>query len=172
MFNNNFIKSISQRGFFALLALMIAISVQAQGIQVKGLILDENNIPLIGATVMVKGNSGKGAVADLDGNFTLSVNKGDIIVVSYIGYKTQELKAVSGQRMEIKLIPDSQALEEVVVVGYGAMKRSDLTGSVSSIAAKDLEDFKTSSVMEALGGQVAGVQITQSDGTPDRKSVV
>lgn len=166
MFNNNFIKSISQRGFIALLALMIAISVQAQGIQVKGLILDENNIPLIGATVMVKGNSGKGAVADLDGNFTLNANKGDVIIVSYIGYKTQELKAVSGKRMEIKLVPDSQALEEVVVVGYGAMKRSDLTGSVSSIAAKDLEDFKSSSVMEALGGQVAGVQITQSDGTP------
>lgn len=94
-------------------------------------------------------------MADLDGNFTLNANKGDVIVVSYIGYKTQELKAVSGKRMEIKLVPDSQALEEVVVVGYGAMKRSDLTGSVSSIAAKDLEDFKSSSVMEALGGQVA-----------------
>ncbi len=166
MFNNNFIKSISQRGFFALLALMIAISVQAQGIQVKGLILDENNIPLIGATVMVKGNSGKGAVADLDGNFTLSVNKGDVIVVSYIGYKTQELKAVSGQRMEIKLIPDSQALDEVVVVGYGTMKKSDLTGSVASVASKDIEGFQASSVAGALGGQIAGVQITSTDGTP------
>lgn len=88
------------------------------------------------------------------------------MVISYIGYQTQEVKAQSGKVLSIKLLPDNAMLEEVVVVGYGSMKKNDLTGSVASVASKDIEGFKSSSVMEALGGQVAGVQITQTDGTP------
>ena len=162
---NNLIKSISIRGWITLLALIITVSVHAQESTLKGVIVDETNTPLIGATIQVKGGS-TGAITDFDGNFTLKVKKGATISISYIGYKTQELKFNGQGSINIKMVPDNQALDEVVVVGYGAMKRSDLTGSVASVAAKDIEGFQTSSVAGALGGQIAGVQITSTDGTP------
>ena len=107
-----------------------------------------------------------GSITDFDGNYTIKANKGAVITFSYIGYKTQEIKFTGQSPLNVKMIPDNQTLDEVVVVGYGTMKRSDLTGSVASIAAKDVEGFKTSSVAGALGGQIAGVQITSTDGTP------
>ena len=156
-------KTISKRGWFTLLALLITICVSAQDI--KGVVVDETDLPLIGATVRVKGAQ-TGATTDLDGKFTVKAGKNATLVISYIGYQTQEVKAQSGKVLSIKLLPDNAMLEEVVVVGYGSMKKNDLTGSVASVASKDIEGFKSSSVMEALGGQVAGVQITQTDGTP------
>ena len=131
----------------------------------KGVIVDETDTPLIGATVQVKGTA-TGSITDFDGNYTIKANKGAVITFSYIGYKTQEIKFTGQSPLNVKMIPDNQTLDEVVVVGYGTMKRSDLTGSVASIAAKDVEGFKTSSVAGALGGQIAGVQITSTDGTP------
>lgn len=166
MYNiNNLIKSISIRGYFTLLALIVTISVYAQELTLKGVIVDETDTPLIGATIQAKGTS-TGAITDFDGKFTLKAKKGATISISYIGYKTQELKFNGQRSINIKMVPDNQALDEVVVVGYGAMKRSDLTGSVASVAAKDIEGFQTSSVAGALGGQIAGVQITSTDGTP------
>lgn len=166
MYNiNNLIKSISIRGYFTLLALIVTISVYAQELTLKGVIVDETDTPLIGATVQVKGTS-TGSITDFDGNYTIKANKGAVITFSYIGYKTQEIKFTGQPTVNIKMVPDNQTLDEVVVVGYGTMKRSDLTGSVASIAAKDVEGFKTSSVAGALGGQIAGVQITSTDGTP------
>ncbi len=131
----------------------------------KGVVLDETDTPLIGATIQVKGTS-TGAITDIDGNFTLKTKKGNTLAISYIGYKTQEIKYTGQSSINIKMVPDNQSLEEVVVVGYGAMKRSDLTGSVSSVSMKDIEGFQSSSIAGALGGQVAGVQITSTDGTP------
>ncbi len=165
MYNINFIKSISARGWFTLLALILTISLYAQNATLKGVIVDETDTPLIGATVQVKGTS-TGSITDFDGNYTIKANKGAVITFSYIGYKTQEIKFTGQPTVNIKMVPDNQTLDEVVVVGYGTMKRSDLTGSVASIAAKDVEGFKTSSVAGALGGQIAGVQITSTDGTP------
>lgn len=165
MYNINFIKSISARGWFTLLALILTISLYAQNATLKGVIVDETDTPLIGATVQVKGTP-TGSITDFDGNYTIKANKGAVITFSYIGYKTQEIKFTGQPTVNIKMIPDNQTLDEVVVVGYGTMKRSDLTGSVASIAAKDVEGFKTSSVAGALGGQIAGVQITSTDGTP------
>ena len=138
---------------------------RAQNATVKGVIVDETDTPLIGATVQVKGTA-TGSITDFDGNYTIKANKGAVITFSYIGYKTQEIKFTGQSPLNVKMIPDNQTLDEVVVVGYGTMKRSDLTGSVASIAAKDVEGFKTSSVAGALGGQIAGVQITSTDGTP------
>ena len=163
MYNINFIKSISVRGWFTLLTLILTINLYAQNTTLKGVIVDETDTPLIGATVQVKGTS-TGSITDFDGNYTIKANKGAVITFSYIGYKTQEIKFTGQPTVNIKMVPDNQTLDEVVVVGYGTMKRSDLTGSVASIAAKDVEGFKTSSVAGALGGQIAGVQIT--DGTP------
>ena len=165
MYYTNIIKSISARGLFTLLALIISISLHAQNATVKGVIVDETDTPLIGATVQVKGTA-TGSITDFDGNYTIKANKGAVITFSYIGYKTQEIKFTGQSPLNVKMIPDNQTLDEVVVVGYGTMKRSDLTGSVASIAAKDVEGFKTSSVAGALGGQIAGVQITSTDGTP------
>ena len=165
MYSINFIKSISVRGWFTLLTLILTISLYAQNATLKGVIVDETDTPLIGATVQVKGTS-TGSITDFDGNYTIKANKGAVITFSYIGYKTQEIKFTGQPTVNIKMVPDNQTLDEVVVVGYGTMKRSDLTGSVASIAAKDVEGFKTSSVAGALGGQIAGVQITSTDGTP------
>ena len=165
MYYTNIIKSISARGLFTLLALIMSISLHAQNATVKGVIVDETDTPLIGATVQVKGTA-TGSITDFDGNYTIKANKGAVITFSYIGYKTQEIKFTGQSPLNVKMIPDNQTLDEVVVVGYGTMKRSDLTGSVASIAAKDVEGFKTSSVAGALGGQIAGVQITSTDGTP------
>ena len=165
MYNINFIKSISVRGWFTLLTLILTINLYAQNTTLKGVIVDETDTPLIGATVQVKGTS-TGTITDFDGNYTIKANKGAVITFSYIGYKTQEIKFTGQPTVNIKMVPDNQTLDEVVVVGYGTMKRSDLTGSVASIAAKDVEGFKTSSVAGALGGQIAGVQITSTDGTP------
>ena len=157
--------TLSKRGYITLLALFVSIITFAQGVTVKGTILDENKEPLIGATVQVKGET-TGAAADLDGNFTLKAKKNATLVVSYIGYLTQEVRLQGKTQVTIQLTPDSKTLDEVVVVGYGTMKKSDLTGSVASVAAKDIEGYQTSSVAGALGGQIAGVQITSTDGTP------
>lgn len=165
MYSINFIKSISVRGWFTLLTLILTINLYAQNTTLKGVIVDETDTPLIGATVQVKGTS-TGSITDFDGNYTIKANKGAVITFSYIGYKTQEIKFTGQPTVNIKMVPDNQTLDEVVVVGYSTMKRSDLTGSVASIAAKDVEGFKTSSVAGALGGQIAGVQITSTDGTP------
>lgn len=156
-------KTKNRRGWVTLLALLMTIGLYAQSI--KGVVLDEIGEPLIGATVIVKGTT-DGSITDLDGNFTISAKKGAILTASYIGYKSLEIKVQDQKTILFKMVPDNAMLDEVVVVGYGSMKRSDLTGSVSSVTSKNVEGFKTGSVMEALGGQVAGVQITQTDGTP------
>lgn len=155
----------SKRGYFTLLALLISIAAFTQEITVRGIVLDETDTPLIGATVQVK-NVTRGVVTDINGKFSIKAGSNAILVISYLGYKNQEIQVKGRKDFNIKLVPDNEMLDEVVVVGYGSMKRSDLTGSISSVAAKSIEGFKTSSVMEALGGQIAGVQITQSDGTP------
>ncbi|OKZ02440.1 TonB-dependent receptor [Bacteroides sp. 44_46] len=157
--------TLSKRGYITLLALLVSIITFAQGVTVKGTVLDENKEPLIGATIQVKGEN-NGVAADLDGNFTLKVKKNATLVVSYIGYLTQEVRLQGKTQITVQLVPDSKTLDEVIVVGYGTMKKSDLTGSVASVASKDIEGFQTSSVAGALGGQIAGVQITSTDGTP------
>ncbi len=129
--HNIITNTISHRGFITLLALVISISQFAQNVD-KGAIVDETNLPLIGATVQVKGNSG-GAVTDIDGKYSIHAKKRSTIVVSYIGYKTQEIKIQGKTSINVTLMPDNQTLDEVVVVGYGTMKKSDLTGSVASV---------------------------------------
>lgn len=162
--HNIFQKTMGKRGWLTLLTLLVTICVSAQNI--KGVVVDETNMPMIGTTVMVKGSQ-TGATTDLDGNFSIKANKGAVLIFSYIGYKNQEVKITqTTQPLNIKMQPDNAMLDEVIVVGYGSMKKSDLTGSVSSVSSKDIEEFKSSSVMAALSGQVAGVQITQTDGTP------
>ena len=130
----------------------------------KGTVTDQTGEPVIGATVVEKGNPKNAAVTDFDGNFTLKLQKGKTVVISYIGMVTQEVTA--GPDMQIKLQDDNASLEEVVVVGYTSKARKDLTGSVGSISGAKLAAVPVSSAGEALQGKIAGVQVTTVDGQP------
>ena len=135
---------------------------QQQTKKITGTVSDAQG-PIIGASVVVKGTS-TGVATDIDGNFTLNVKDGATIVVSYIGYVTQEIKVGNQNHYNITLKEDSESLDEVVVVGYGTMKKSDLTGSVSSVNTEQLNAKGATSVAANLQGAVAGVNITKSSG--------
>lgn len=141
-----------------------------QNATVGGIVVDANGEPVIGANVMVKGTN-NGTITDIDGKFTLSNAKG-VLVVSFIGYKTQEIQINGNERnLNIVLREDSELLDEVVVVGYGTMKKESLTGAVTVVDSKAFkEKGGLSSPLEALQGQVAGVMITRSSSAPGDES--
>lgn len=133
-----------------------------QGHTVKGKIVDENGEPMIGVTVRV--NGGKAAtVTDLDGNFSLNARPGDMLEISYVGYKTANVRAKSSA-MNIQMEADVTGLDDVVVIGYGTVKKRDLTGAVATMKNEDITIAPTGNVMEALQGKVAGMDITKSSG--------
>ena len=131
----------------------------------KGIVKDATGETVIGASVVVKGTT-NGTITGIDGDFTLSgVPKGSTLVVSYVGYLTQEIK-FNGQPINVVLKEDSQTLDEVVVVGYGVQKKANLTGSVASINAEALESRSVASVSAAMAGQMPGVTAIQTSGAP------
>ena len=130
----------------------------------KGTVTDQTGEPVIGATVVEKGNAKNAAVTDFDGNFTLKLQKSKTVVISYIGMVTQEVTA--SENMQVKLQDDNASLEEVVVVGYTSKARKDLTGSVGSVSGAKLAAVPVASAAEALSGKIAGVQVTSVDGQP------
>ncbi len=130
----------------------------------KGTVTDQTGEPVIGATVVEKGNAKNAAVTDFDGNFTLKLQKSKTVVISYIGMVTQEVTA--SDNMQVKLLDDNASLEEVVVVGYTSKARKDLTGSVGSVSGAKLAAVPVASAAEALSGKIAGVQVTSVDGQP------
>ena len=121
--------------------------------------------PLMGATIKVK-ETNAGVVTDLDGHYSVKVDNGQTLVVSYIGYITKSVKYTGQATLDVALSADNAALDEVVVVGYGVMKRSDITGSVVSVGEKDIKKSVITSVDQALQGRAAGVQVTQNSGSP------
>ena len=137
--------------------------VQQSGV-VKGQVVDAYGEPVIGATVKVAGSK-TGTVTDLDGNFTLQAAPGAMVEISYIGYKTKNLKATAG-KMNVTMEDDNQSLNEVVVVGYGVQKKSDVTGSVTSVGKDRLEKLPVTNVLQAVQGAAAGVTITQTSSIP------
>ncbi len=157
---NHFVKSLGL--FFLMCALPLWAF--AQNITVKGTVND-NFGPVIGASVVEKGTT-NGMITDMDGNFSLSVSKGATLVISYIGYVTQEVVAADTTPIKVLLIEDSQALEEVVVIGYGTARRSDVTGSISSIQGNDLRSVQTGNISSALQGRIAGVEMSQTSSQP------
>ena len=138
--------------------------VQQAGV-VKGQVTDKNGEGVIGATVKVK-DAATGTVTDFDGNFTLNVNGAGTLVVSYIGYLTKEVPFTVGQTLNISIEEDATALDEVVVVGYGVQKKSDVTGSVTSINKERLSKLPVTNVLQAVQGAAAGVTITQGSSIP------
>ena len=130
--------------------------------QVSGQVTDSQG-PLIGATVMEKGTN-NGTVTDFDGNFSLNVNPGATLVVSYVGYESQEVKAADGMRVNLK--EDGHVVNEVVVIGYGTQRREAVTGSVANIGGEKLNQVAASNAAQALQGRVAGVLMTQTSSKP------
>ena len=148
--------------------LIIPLGVLAQSIPVKGIVTDSDGEPVIGASVVEKGKTSNGTITDLNGNFSLNVSgKGKKLIVSYIGMTTHEVDAVSGKVLKIVLRDDAQALDEVVVIGYGTSKRGDLTGSIASVGEKTLKDIPVTSAASAITGRLAGVNVTTTEGSPD-----
>ena len=147
----------------SLIISMSCLAVYAQT-TVSGTVTDDTGEPLIGVSIMVKGTT-NGSITDFDGNFALSnVSAKDVLVFSYIGYGTKEITIGNQKVLKVVMSEDTKALDEVVVVGYGQMKKNDLTGSVSSVDNEMLTAKGTTGVVEALQGSVAGVNITQSTG--------
>ncbi|WP_287676733.1 TonB-dependent receptor [Bacteroides sp.] len=134
---------------------------QVQDVTVKGKVTDSNGETIIGANVLEKGTT-NGIITDMDGNFTLKVSSGAVLEISYIGYVTQTVKVTSQTTLNIVLNEDTETLDEVVVVGYGTMKKSDLTGAVSSVKSESLKFSSSSQLDNALQGKVAGVSVITS----------
>ena len=138
---------------------------------IKGTILDATGMPVIGANVMVKGTT-NGTITDMDGKFSMEVDKNAILVVSYIGYANQEIKVGNQNTLSITMKEDAEALDELVVVGYGTVKKSDLTGSVGSVSMEDVNKVGITSADRALQGQVAGVQVNARSGQPGESMMI
>ena len=151
-----------------LMACFMSLTSFAQGL--KGSVIDENGEPVIGATVVDKANNANATITDFDGNFVIKVSAGQAIVVSYIGYETQELAAKDG--MTIKLQPDNKVLDEVVVVGYGIQKKSSVTGAISQVKPEDIENRTISNAQQALQGKTSGVQVISTSAAPGSSPTV
>ena len=150
---------------------MVAVPVASQAkITVQGTVLDETGIPVVGANVVVAGTT-HGVITDIDGNFTLQdVDEHATLVISYIGYQTMEIKA--GTSLQIVLKEDAELLDEVVVVGYGTMRRKDVTSSISTIQSDDLNQGVYTDPAQLLQGKVAGLTITQSSDPNQSSSIM
>lgn len=131
--------------------------------KITGTVLDATGMPVIGANIMVKGTT-NGTITDMDGKFSLEAREGAVLVVSYIGFANQEIKIGKQKQLSIALKEDSQALDELVVVGYGTQKKTHLTGSVEVVDSKDLENRPVTSASALLQGQVAGMTFTTPGG--------
>ena len=147
----------------------IAIGAFAQQITVNGVVQDTQGEPIIGANILVKGTA-NGTITDLDGNFQLTADADALLVISYIGYVTQELPAQPV--MNITLREDAEQLEEVVVIGYGSVKKNDLSGSVVAIKAEDMNKGAVTSPQELIQGKVPGLYVSAGDGQPGAGSSI
>ena len=156
--------------FTLVIGLFLSVGAFAQQIAVKGIVKDTTGEPVIGANVLVKGTT-NGTITDFDGNFQLSANKGDIIVISFIGFTSQELPATA-ELMNVVLKDDSEMLSEVGVIGYGSVKKNDLTGSVTAIKAEELNRGVVTSPDQMLKGNVPGLLVTPASGDPTGSATI
>ena len=135
--------------------------------KITGTVVDAQG-PVIGASVVEKGKTGNGVITDFDGNFTLNVTPGATIVISYVGYETQEIKVGNQSDFQITLKDDNALLDEVVVVGYGTMKKKLVTGATVQVKGEDIAKLNTTNALEAMQSSTPGVQITQSSSQPGK----
>ncbi|MDP2040392.1 carboxypeptidase-like regulatory domain-containing protein, partial [Algoriphagus sp.] len=148
--------------------LMLLLSVgyaQAQNVQVTGTVSDETGSPLPGVTILLKGTT-TGTTTDLDGKYTISGPASGVLVFSFIGYNPKEESIGNRSQINVGLSPDLSDLEEVVVVGYGTVKKSQLTGAISSVGTKEIQELPITDARQALQGRAAGVDVTQAGSKP------
>ena len=134
---------------------------------IKGNVKDSNGEPVIGATVLEKGTKNNATVTDIDGNFSIKLTGNNPLQISYIGMKTKTVETAGKSTINVKLEDETTNLEDLVVIGYGSVRRKDLTGSVATVNSEALAAVPVASVTEALTGKMAGVQITTTEGSPD-----
>ena len=143
----------------------LQISIMNQDGNVNGIVRDATGMPLIGVSVVVKGTM-QGVVTDLDGKFNLEVPRGSVLVFSYIGMQSVEVNVTGQKDLNIVMKENSEAIDEVVVIGYGTVKKSNLSGAVSSVSSKDLQKLPAANLSQALQGNAPGVYTLQSDRNP------
>lgn len=165
-------KLFSNRLMLSLLGLLLSLGMLAQNIHVQGVVRDETGETIIGASVMQKGK-GNGTVTDLDGKFSLSVPSNAVLVVSYIGYSTQEIAVGGKTSLTIVMKEDNQTLNEVVVIGYGTMDKKELTSAISHVGEKDFLTVSSLDPSMMIQGKVAGVSITNTgSGDPNNQASI
>lgn len=150
----------------------ISVQVYAQDIKISGTVISgSDNYPIIGANILVKGTT-IGTITDVDGNFSFEAPKGSTLVVSYIGYQSQEMQVSGNAPIKIVLSEDSEKLDEVVVIGYGSQKKSDMTGGIVAVGNEKLQMVSTNNLMDKLAGQVPGLNITMEKASPSEDQVL
>ncbi|MBO6044822.1 MAG: carboxypeptidase-like regulatory domain-containing protein, partial [Bacteroidales bacterium] len=167
-------KQLFFKAFIAVLAMVCGLScltpASAQNRAISGTVVDSQGEPIIGASVMVVGNSRVGTVTNADGTFSLSVPNGATMSVSCIGYATETFVVGTQQTYNIILQDDAEFLDETVVIGYGVQRKSDVTGAIASVKESDLANRTTTNAITAMQGKAAGVQIVNSSGAPGATS--
>lgn len=133
--------------------------------ELTGTVVDDNDVPLVGVVVAIK-NTTKAATTDADGKFSLTAPLNSTLRISYLGYFPQEIKVTGAKELNVKLIENTQTLDEVIVVGYGVQKKSDLTGSIASIKGDELPKYASTTLAQTLKGQVPGLSFTQTSSQP------
>lgn len=158
------------RMMVCLIGMLLPMCMFAYQITVQGVVKDQTGETVIGASVMEKGTT-NGTITGIDGDFSLNMSSNGTLVVSFVGYKTQEVQVKGQKQLQVVLSEDAEMLDEVVVIGYGTMKKSDLTGAVSSIGNKDIKDSPVSNLGQAIQGKISGVQIVDAGKPGDNVSI-
>ena len=158
------------RMMVCLIGMLLPMCMFAQQITVQGVVKDQTGETVIGASVMEKGTT-NGTITGIDGDFSLNMSPNGTLVVSFVGYKTQEVQVKGQKQLQVVLSEDAEMLDEVVVIGYGTMKKSDLTEAVSSIGNKDIKDSPVSNLGQAIQGKISGVQIVDAGKPGDNVSI-
>ena len=152
--------------------IFLCIQVNAQNVNLSGKVTDASGEPVIGASVVLVGNTTVGSITDIDGNYSLSVPANSSVTVSFIGYQSQTVAVGGRSVINFTLEEDNEFLEETVVIGYGIQKKSDLTGSVASVRSEDLTNRSTYTAAQALQGKAAGIQVINTSGAPGESSSI
>ena len=160
------IKKIKSKVLCFIIMQMFAFTAFAQNVTVKGRITNETGDPLSGASLVVKGANNQGTTTNADGNFSLSVSKGETLMITAIDYSPKEIKISRADLGNISLTRSDKSLGEVVVIGYGTQRKEAITGSVASISGKTLLEVPSTNVTQALQGRLAGVEISQTNSQP------
>ena len=153
-----------------LIGILISVCASAQQISIKGIVTDQTGETVIGASVVEKGTT-NGTITGIDGDFTLTVPANGTISISYVGYKPQEIQVNGRAQLQIVLEEDNELLDEVVVIGYGTMKKSDLTGAVSSLGTNELRSTPVSNLGQAIQGKISGVQVVDAGRPGDNVNI-